>query len=68
MVAAVSVFCSSMVMVMGPTPPGTGVMAEAIGSTSAKLAVKLNLATTIFVVAQITDKVYLKREIGFVFC
>ena len=24
--AAVSVFLSSMVMVMGPTPPGTGVM------------------------------------------
>ena len=34
--AAVSVFLSNIVMVMGPTPPGTGVMAEAIGSTDAK--------------------------------
>ncbi len=30
-----SVFCSSMAMVMGPTPPGTGVMAPATGSASA---------------------------------
>ena len=33
--AARRVFFMSMVMVMGPTPPGTGVMAEATGSTEA---------------------------------
>ena len=31
--AARSVFCSSMAMVIGPTPPGTGVIAEAISET-----------------------------------
>ncbi len=32
--AAVSVFFKSIAMVMGPTPPGTGVMAEAISCTA----------------------------------
>lgn len=32
---ALTVFCSSMVTVMGPTPPGTGVMYEHLGATSA---------------------------------
>ena len=31
--AAVSVFCISIVIVMGPTPPGTGVIYEALGAT-----------------------------------
>src|SRR5262249_27022216 len=34
--AARTVLYSSMVMVMGPTPPGTGVMAEASGRTTSK--------------------------------
>lgn len=28
-IAAASVFCNSIAIVIGPTPPGTGVMAEA---------------------------------------
>ena len=31
--AAVSVFCISIVIVIGPTPPGTGVIYEALGAT-----------------------------------
>ena len=34
--AAVRVLRMSIAMVMGPTPPGTGVMAQAFGSTAAK--------------------------------
>ncbi len=30
------VFAMSMAMVMGPTPPGTGVMAEHLGATESK--------------------------------
>ena len=33
--AAATVFTMSMARVIGPTPPGTGLMAEAIGSTLA---------------------------------
>jgi hypothetical protein len=33
--AALSVFFMSMAMVMGPTPPGTGVMARHFGAASA---------------------------------
>jgi hypothetical protein len=33
--AAVSVFCSKQAMVIGPTPPGTGVIAPACGKASA---------------------------------
>ena len=32
--AAVSVFTSSIAIVMGPTPPGTGVIAEATSDTA----------------------------------
>ena len=32
--AASSVFCSSIAMVMGPTPPGTGVMAAATAAAA----------------------------------
>jgi SAM-dependent methyltransferase len=34
--AAVSVFCSSIVTVIGPTPPGTGVIAPATSATPSK--------------------------------
>ena len=36
--AAVSVFLRSIVIVIGPTPPGTGVIASTIGSTSSNTA------------------------------
>ena len=34
--AALRVLCSSMAMVMGPTPPGTGLMAAAFSETGPK--------------------------------
>lgn len=36
MIAARSVFCISMAIVIGPTPPGTGVMAPATSLASSK--------------------------------
>ena len=39
--AAVRVFTSSIAMVMGPTPPGTGVMASALADTGFKVHVAL---------------------------
>src|SRR6185436_18066273 len=34
--AAFTVFASSIAIVIGPTPPGTGVMRDAIGTTASK--------------------------------
>lgn len=36
LLAAINVFLTSMITVMGPTPPGTGVMYEATSFTASK--------------------------------
>ncbi len=52
--AAVRVFLRSMAIVIGPTPPGTGVMAEAMGETPAKSTSPTNLPSRRLVPTSIT--------------
>ena len=49
------VFISSIVIVIGPTPPGTGVMNEAIGATDGEIDVAAQLAFVVAVDADVDD-------------
>jgi len=46
--AEVSVFCSNMAIVIGPTPPGTGVIADATSFAASKSTSPTNLSLTRF--------------------